>query len=206
MFLKALNIPGSGLNAEQYRLSLISQNITNVETTRTESGGAYRRKVPIYQEIAGSANNETFSGYLAKAANSRLKASSYLKSSDEKVYAKGSVYVKPGLGGYELNSAERQTSGNFVRNKYNSGINAMGTEETNGGVRIVKVIEDPTPSKMVYDPNHPDANEEGYVEMPNVEMVQEMVNMMGASRSYEANVQVVNAMKAMASRALEIGR
>jgi len=107
------------------------------------------------------------------------------------------VYVKPDF-------KNLATSGKFLKNKYIVKKDA-GTE-INGGVRIPKVAEDPSPGKMVYDPEHPDADEDGYVEYPNVEMVQEMVNMMGASRSYEANVQVVNAMKAMAMRALELGK
>ena len=75
-----------------------------------------------------------------------------------------------------------------------------------GGIRAVRIVEDPSPLKMVYDPGHPDANEEGYVEMPNVEIVAEMVNMISASRSYEANVTSINTTKSMAFKALEIGK
>ena len=65
-------------------------------------------------------------------------------------------------------------------------------------------VQDQSPPRLVYNPDHPDANEEGYVEMPNVNMVTEMVDMIAASRSYEANVTVINAAKGMARRALEI--
>ncbi len=74
------------------------------------------------------------------------------------------------------------------------------------GVKVEQIIEDPTPLVPVYNPNHPDANEEGYVMMPNVNTTQEMVDMMSASRAYEANVTAFNAVKSMALKALEIGR
>ena len=63
-----------------------------------------------------------------------------------------------------------------------------------------------TPFKLVYNPTHPDANEEGYVEMPNVDLLSEMVDLISASRSYEANVTVLNASKSMLTKALEIGK
>jgi len=205
MFLNSLNIAGSALTAEHYRLNLIAQNISNVETTRTENGGPYRRKTPVFQEVTdryASVNNygnkynnrPGFSDFLGKAALSRPN------------FAAGkTVYIKPSLNGYTLNGVNYETNGNFIKNKYSINNNIRGINGT-GGVKIAKVIEDPAPGKMIYDPEHPDANEEGYVEMPNVNMTQEMIDMMGAGRAYEANIQVVNAIKAMASRTLEIGR
>ncbi len=74
------------------------------------------------------------------------------------------------------------------------------------GVRVTGIVEDMTPFKKVYDPGHPDADAEGYVQMPNVDIVTEMVNMISATRSYEANVTSINATKSMAMKALEIGR
>ena len=76
--------------------------------------------------------------------------------------------------------------------------------QNQAGVRVTQVLEDPGDNKLVYDPDHPDANAEGYVEMPNVDLVQEMIDMMGASRSYDANVTVLNTIKQMAAKALEI--
>ncbi len=72
------------------------------------------------------------------------------------------------------------------------------------GVRVTAIREDNTPFKRVYDPTHPDANEEGYVLLPNVDMMKEMVDMISASRSYEANVTVLNASKSMMMKAFEI--
>ncbi|GAK38514.1 flagellar basal body rod protein FlgC [Paenibacillus urinalis] len=74
------------------------------------------------------------------------------------------------------------------------------------GVKVAAIEEDTAPLKPVYNPTHPDANAEGYVYMPNVDTTKEMVDLIGASRSYEANVTALNASKAMVMKALEIGR
>lgn len=74
------------------------------------------------------------------------------------------------------------------------------------GVLVKEIGFDNSPLPKVYDPSHPDADAEGYVQMPNVNTINEMVNMINASRSYEANVTAVNASKNMAQKALEIGR
>lgn len=74
------------------------------------------------------------------------------------------------------------------------------------GVRVVDMGEDQSPFKLVYEPDHPDANEEGYVEYPNVDIEKEMVDFISASRSYEANITVLNNFKSMAMKAMEIGR
>ena len=79
-------------------------------------------------------------------------------------------------------------------------------QRVGNGVKVTKIVEDETPFKLVYDPEHPDANEEGYVQMPNVDPLREMVDLMSATRSYEANVTVFNASKDMLMKALEIGK
>ncbi len=86
--------------------------------------------------------------------------------------------------------------------------NVLNNPKTNNinGVEVVGIRNDKTPFKQVYDPGHPDANEQGYVLMPNVEVVTEMANMISASRSYEANITAMNATKNMALRALELGK
>jgi flagellar basal-body rod protein FlgC len=75
-----------------------------------------------------------------------------------------------------------------------------------GGVRVVQIAQDPSPPRMVYDPSHPDADPNGYVTYPNVDIVHEMVDMITASRAYEANIQAFNAAKDMFLRTLDIGR
>lgn len=79
-------------------------------------------------------------------------------------------------------------------------------DENVQGVQVSDIVEDDKPPRLVYNPNHVDANAEGYVAMPNINPVQEMANMISAQRSYEANVKAMNAAKAMAQKALEIGR
>ena len=75
-----------------------------------------------------------------------------------------------------------------------------------GGVEVVAVMADNAPPRTVYDPGHPDADDDGYVELPNVNPVTEMVDMMTATRAYEANVTAMNASKNMALKALDILR
>lgn len=74
------------------------------------------------------------------------------------------------------------------------------------GVEVSQIAPDPTPFQQVYDPGHPDADANGYVSMPNVNIVQEMTDMISATRAYEANVTAMNAAKSMAMKALEIGK
>ena len=80
------------------------------------------------------------------------------------------------------------------------------TDKTAEGVRVSEIVTDQSPSKLVYDPQHPDANSEGYVSMPNVDILKETTDMMLATRAYEANVTAIKASKRMALKALEIGR
>lgn len=88
---------------------------------------------------------------------------------------------------------------NFGNTLYNS----LNVFKPNG-VRVTQVVEDPSDLKMVYDPTHPDADENGYVMYPNVEPVTEMTNLIDASRAYEANVTAFNAGKAIAVKGLEL--
>ena len=142
-FLNSLNISGSALTAQKLRMDVISSNIANAATTRTEDGEPYRRKMVVFEESSNSFSNV-------------------------------------------LSSFKNQDSGS--------------------GVQVSGIIQDQSPLKAVYNPEHPDADENGYVLMPNVDTVTEMIDMMSATRSYEANVTVFNAVKMMAEKALEIGR
>jgi flagellar basal-body rod protein FlgC len=86
---------------------------------------------------------------------------------------------------------------------YNKAIN----KDVNvNGVKVNGIVEDQTPFKSVYQPDHPDADENGFVQLPNVDPLKEMVDLMSATRSYEANVTALNAAKGMYLKALEIGR
>lgn len=144
----AFNINASGMTAERYRMDIISENLANQNTTRTEDGTPYRRQVVTFQEKDGKT---PFAHVL-----------------DAK------------------------------RNRY--------ADYSGSGVKVSGVYEDTwTEMKMVYDPGHPDADENGYVTYPNVDVVTEMVNLIDASRGYEANATAFEASKAMAQRGLSIG-
>lgn len=149
-FVTAMNIVGSGLTAEQLRLDVISENVTNMNTTRTEAGGPYRRKVVVFQSESG---RDGFRQAMAAAASASNR-------------------------GYEKA----------------------------GGVRVAEIIEDQTDLPLSYDPTHPDANELGYVEMPNVTLVKEITDAMAATQAYTANVTAFNTLKSVLSASLEIGR
>ncbi len=144
----AFDISASGLTAQRYRMDIISQNVANANTTRTENGDPYVRKV-VYFEEKGVRGSDTFS--------------------------------------HVLNTVSKNYAGK--------------------GVKVAKVIEDTkTPQNMVYDPSHPDADENGYVMYPNVNIITEMTNLIDASRSYEANATAFDAAKAMAQQGLQIGQ
>lgn len=89
----------------------------------------------------------------------------------------------------------------------NKAMGSHGKDTVGNGVKVTSLKEDDSPFKMVYDPDHPDADPEtGYVEYPNVDPLREMVDLISATRSYEANVTVLNASKGMLMKALEIGK
>ena len=81
---------------------------------------------------------------------------------------------------------------------------SMGAGAVPKGVMVDSVVETENPTKIIYDPSHPDADKEGYVEVPNINVVEEMVNMVNASRAYEANVTIAQTAKTMISAAIQI--
>ena len=110
----------------------------------------------------------------------------------------------------EVVLAERQADGSFgaalagaMNTKTTS---SSGTSGAPAGVEVAAIAEDQTPLKQVYDPSHPDADANGYVEMPNVDSVAEMVDLISAQRAYEANVTAMQAAKQMFSKTLELLR
>ena len=147
MFL-GIDAAASGLTAERLRMDVISNNIANSNTTRTDRGGAYHRRYVVFEPRERTP--QTFEQTLLRAV---------------------------GL-----------------------------SQQTGEGVRAVAIAEDPTQGPLVYEPGHPDANAEGYVEKPNVNIVAEMVDMITAQRAYEASSTAINSAKSMFSKALEIGR
>ena len=89
--------------------------------------------------------------------------------------------------------------------KFQATLNRLSQQALNQ-VGVAEIVEDQTPPRVQYDPSHPDANGDGYVSLPNVNVMEEMVDMMSATRSYEANITAVQAAKNMALKTLELGR
>ncbi|MFR1803368.1 MAG: flagellar basal body rod protein FlgC, partial [Faecalispora jeddahensis] len=130
-FLSSLDISASALTAERFRMDVISENMANSSTTRTENGGSYRRKLVVLQ-------------------------------------------------------TQGEDQSRFRRIFQNQ------LQQVGQGVQVAQVAEDPSDLTPVYDPTHPDANADGYVMMPNVDPVKETVDMMAATRAYEANLTMFN--------------
>ena len=138
-FLRSLDISASGLYAQRKRMDVIASNLANIETTRTEQGGPYRRKMVV-------------------------------------------MSTNPVEDFDRILSLQRE------------------------GVKIDEIVEDGSDFKRVFNPSHPDADEEGYLLKPNVDLVVEITNMLLARRAYEANITVLKSTRQMAMKALEIGR
>jgi len=145
-----IDTAASGLSAQRLRLDVISNNIANVNTTRTQEGGPFQRSRVIFRPIVSQP-----------------------------------YWQSP-----------------FLPSHLDNGIGR--------GVRVTKIEKDNEPPRLVYDPTHPDAiltgPRAGYVEFPNTNIVNEMVDMISATRSYEANIAMVNGTKSMFLKALEIGK
>ncbi len=141
-----MSIGASAMTAQRVRMNIISTNMANAQTTKTDEGGPYKRQDPVFEAVNAG----------------------------------------------KVDSFEDLLDPNY------------GTELKK--VQVSSIHQDPNPPKRVFDPNHPDAGEDGYVEMPNITIMTEMVNMIAATRAYEANATVVNEAKNVALKALEIGR
>lgn len=149
-FWSNIRISSSALSAQRLRLDLISNNIANAQTTRTDAGGPYKRQDVVFT-------------------------------------AQGTQQGIP----------------EFISTRLG---NSLPLSQNQAGVQVAQITTDETAGSKVYDPSHPDSDKDGYVTYPNVDLVVEMTNMLSATRSYEANLAVVDASKRMALKALDIGR
>jgi len=145
--LKMFAISGAGMAAQRERMSVITGNLANTETTRTPEGGPYRRRDIIFQAVA--ANGE-FSDLLSESS---------------------------------FDVPDGQLS-----------------------VKVAGIRQSARAPRQIFDPNHPDANADGYVSLPDINVIEEMVDLMSAVRSYEANLTAYNTTKGLVRRILEIGR
>ncbi|MDQ6972237.1 MAG: flagellar basal body rod protein FlgC [Mariprofundaceae bacterium] len=141
----AMNTSAAGMSAQRSRMDIVASNIANAESTRTESGGPYRRRQVVFQT------------------------------------------TDPKKEFNHIFESEFQGSGPKT-------------------VKVSSIIEDQRPFREIYNPSHPDADSRGMVKMPNVNSVEEMVDMQSASRSFEANVTTMEAAKRMFQKSLELLR
>jgi flagellar basal-body rod protein FlgC len=137
--LLSLEISSSGLSAQRKRMDVISSNLANVETTHTDEGGPYRRKMVVMSTDPVSEFDKVLSSQVE-------------------------------------------------------------------GVKIDEIVEDESPFRKVFNPSHPDADKDGYLLKPNVDLIVEITNMLLARRAFEANIAAMKSTKQMALKALEIGR
>jgi flagellar basal-body rod protein FlgC len=172
---------GGAMQAERMRAEVVAANMANAETTRTASGGPYRR-----QEVVFAANRGD-PGFLDSLSSASTSAS-----------ASASASNSPWLSGTGL-------SGQLARAALPS-LNPSGMANAAPGVHIAQVVEDPSPPLKRYDPGHPDAGPDGYVSYPDINPLTEMVDLMGATRAYGLNSSAVQAEKAMITSALEIAK
>jgi flagellar basal-body rod protein FlgC len=135
-----------------------------------------------------------------KVAGSALKAQRIRLNTISSNLANVETTKTPDGGPYKRKSVYFQTNSSFA--SHLAGNMKNGVQ----GVEVAKIVTDSTPPQKVYNPSHPDAGEDGYVEMPNISVLKEMVDMMSATRSYEANTATIKSAKRMALKALEIGR
>ena len=146
---KILTVSSAGMHAQRDRMSVVSGNLVNSETTRTPEGGPYRRRDVIFQAVPAEDENS-------------------------------STLMTVGF-------PQQRPSGIFT-------------------VEVAGVRESAKAPRRVYDPQHPDADKEGYVAYPDINVMEEMADLMSAVRSYEANLAVFNATKGLVRRLLDIGR
>lgn len=139
-FLTTLELSATGLYVQRRRMDIIASNLANIETTRTDQGGPYRRKIVVMGEAP-------------------------------------------------------------MADDFSEILNASMT-----GVEIKEVVEDQTPFKRVYNPGHPDADADGYLKKPNIDLIIETTNMLMAKRAFEANMAAIKATRQMALKALELGK
>ena len=135
-------------------------------------------------------------------AASGLKAQTTRLNTISANLANAETTVTPEGGPYRKKSVVFQTREMPFRDQLQGALQARQAQ----GVQVARIVADPEPPQLVYDPGHPDARADGYVEMPNVNVLKEMVDMMSATRSYEANTTTIQSAKRMALKALDIGR
>ncbi|MBX3053620.1 MAG: flagellar basal body rod protein FlgC [Caldilineaceae bacterium] len=145
---RSMRISATALTSERLRMDVISNNIANSQTTRTDEGGAFKRKRVVFQAQEDG-----------------------------------------------VSSLQRMRGPGTLADVHNL-----------QGVRVRRIVESDEDMVRTYDPNHPDADADGFVEYPNVDISTEMVDLMAASKAYQSNITVIQTAKTMAQAALQIGK
>ncbi len=172
-----MDTSGSAMQAERMRAEVVAANMANAETTRTATGGPYRRQQVVFAAGRGDP------GFL----------DSMNAATDSATGAALSEAFGDGPAG-QLARAALPT------------LTPPGLATAAPGVQIAQVVEDPSPPLKRYDPGHPDAGPDGYVSYPDINPLTEMVDLMGATRAYGMNSSAVQAEKGMITSALEIAK
>jgi flagellar basal-body rod protein FlgC len=154
-----MDISGSALEAERIRAEVVSANMANANTTRTESGKPYQRQHVVFQSAAVNQLDQVD----------------------------------------QMNQPQ-----DFAQAMLSSGALPGQQPEAGEGVRVSAVVSDAEPALRRYDPGHPDADANGYVNYPNINPLTEMVDLMGAQRAYGMNVSAVTAAKGMITSTLDL--
>ena len=162
-FLSSFDISGYGLSAQRFRVDTISGNIANVNTTRTDEGGPYRKKSVVFKAFDFN-----------KILNEKLATDNNLLKYEDPL------------------------------DEYKSTLRDAKPTPSITSVVVDKVVRDDTKPKMKYEPNHPDANADGYVAYPNINPVVEMADLLEATRAYQANVSAFQSSKEMANQAISM--
>ncbi len=136
-------------------------------------------------------------------AASGMKAQTIRLNTISSNLANAEATSTPEGGPYKKKSVVFQTENLPFRHQL---LQSLSEQHQAQGVKVARIIEDQDPPQLLYNPTHPDAREDGYVEMPNISVLKEMVDMKSATRSYEANATTIKSAKRMAMKALEIGR
>jgi flagellar basal-body rod protein FlgC len=183
---QALEISASGLSAQRARMNIIAKNIANAGTTRAEGGEPYRRQEVILEAV-GQAPPAAVDDALVEESVSPSAIRTAREG--EQALAEGRL-----IGGAVAAGAAPLQPG------------STSPQVPSGGVRVAGISVDDSELSKIYDPSHPDADENGFVAMPNVNMVNEMVDMMMAARAYEANLAVMNSTRDLLLKTLTIGK
>ncbi len=196
-FLSDFDISGYGLSAQRFRMNLISSNIANANTVRTAEGGPYRRREVIFKAVD-----------FGKHLNAALAPKPGIENMNENIINTKQIVANEMQKELEMGSIRRGDGVDYL--EYENPLDDPAAPQFPNpammSVVVDKVVRDDSDFILKYDPHHPDADERGYVMMPNINPVIEMADMIEATRAYQANVAAFQSAKNIANSAIEMLR